>query len=65
MGPRNQHVVPRGSKWAVRRAGSARVTKKFDTQKEAIQEGRRIARKQGTELYIHRRNGRVRARNSY
>ncbi len=65
MGPRNQHVVPRGGKWAVRRAGSARVTKKFDTQKEVIQGGRRIARKQGTELYIHRLNGRVRARNSY
>ncbi len=61
MGSSGQHVVPRGGKWAVRRAGSAKVTKKFDTQSEAIQEGRRIARRQGTELYIHGRSGRVRA----
>lgn len=60
-----QHVVPRDGKWAVRRTGAVRVTRRFDTQDEAIEAGRDIAQKQGTELYIHGRDGRIRERNSY
>ena len=60
-----QHVVPRDGKWAVRRTGSDKLTKKFNTQKEAIREARKIARNQGTELYIHGRDGRIRDRDSY
>lgn len=61
-----QHVVPRGNgKWAVRRGGANRASRRFDTQREAIEAGRKIARKQGTELYIHGRDGRVRERSSF
>ena len=60
-----QHVVPNGDRWSVRRAGSVRITGTFETQQEAIERGRDIARKQGTELYIHGRDGRIRERNSY
>lgn len=59
------HVVPRNGKWAVRRSGSGKATRIFDTQKKAIREGRRIARSQGAELYIHGRDGRIRDRDSY
>ena len=31
-----QHVVPRDGKWGVRKSGSDKVTKTFDTQREAI-----------------------------
>lgn len=65
MPPKNQHVVPRGDKWAVRKSGSVRVTRSFDTQKEAIKAARDIARNQGSEVYIHGRDGRIRDRNSY
>lgn len=65
MASKSQHVVPRDGKWAVRRTGSDRVTKKFDTQREAIARGREIARNQATELYIHGRDGRIRDRESY
>ena len=65
MASKSQHVVPRDGKWAVRRSGSDRVTKTFDTQKEAIREGRRIARRQGTELYIHGRDGRIRDHDTF
>lgn len=65
MSKPGQHVVPRDGKWAVRKAGSSRTTKKFNTQKEAIREARKIAKTQGTELYIHGRNGRIRERDSY
>ena len=65
MNRKAQHVVPRDGKWAVRRTGAVRVTQRFDTQGEAIEAGRDIARKQGTELYIHGRDGRIRERSSY
>lgn len=62
---RNQHVVPRNGQWAVRGAGNSRATRVFDTQGEAIDAAREIARNQGTELVIHRPDGRIREKNSY
>ena len=60
-----QHVVPRDGKWAVRKTGANRVTRSFETQREAIEAARDIARNQRTELYIHGRAGRIRERDSY
>lgn len=65
MSKKGQHVVPSGGKWSVRTAGSARASGTFDTQKEAIESAREKARKQGTELYVHGRDGRIRERSSY
>jgi len=65
MPRKSQHVVPRDGKWAVRRTGAARVSRKFDTQREAIEAARDIARRQGTDLYIYGQDGRIRERNSY
>ena len=65
MARKGQHVVPRDGGWAVRKAGSVKVTKKFKTQKEVIKAARDIAKKQGTELYIHKKNGLIRERDSY
>ena len=62
---RNQHVVPAKEGWAVRSSGSQRATKVFDTQKEAIAAGRRIAMNQGSELLVHGRNGRIREKSTY
>lgn len=65
MSVKGQHVVPNGGKWSVRKAGSARASGTFVTQQEAIDHARSIARNQGTELYIHGRDGRIRERDSY
>ena len=62
---RNQHVVPTKDGWAVKRAGSPKATKVFDTQQEAIERGRQIARNQRSELLIHGRDGRIRKKNTY
>ena len=62
---KNQHVVPRNGKWAVRGAGNRRVTSVHDTQAEAIGAATRIARNQRSEAVIHRRNGKIRDRDSY
>lgn len=60
-----QHIVPRGSDWAVRREGADRVTSIHSTQREAELAGREIARNQHTELFIHGRDGRIRDRDSF
>ncbi|ETD87356.1 DUF2188 domain-containing protein [Rhodobacter capsulatus] len=60
MAQKGQHVVPASEGWAVRRSGSERASAVFATQDEAIQRGRELARAQGTELYIHGRDGRIR-----
>jgi uncharacterized protein YdaT len=62
---KGQHVVPHNGDWAVRGEGNERVTETFDTQREAIERGRAIAINQGSELFIHRPDGRIRERNTY
>jgi uncharacterized protein YdaT len=62
---KNQHVVKHGKKWAVRGAGNNKVTQIFNTQKEAINKGKEICKNQGSELYIHGKDGKIRDKNSY
>ena len=65
MSKKNQHVVPHGDRWAVRREGNKKVTQTTRTQKEAINIARQIARDQGSEVVIHRPDGTIRDRDSY
>ena len=65
MTTKSQHVVPNGGKWAVRRAGAERASGVYSTQKEAIARGKELAKNQGTELYVHGEDGRIRERNTY
>lgn len=65
MSGKNQHVIPSGDRWAVRRAGSSRSSRVFDTQREAISAATGIARSQGVALYIHGRDGLIRERVSF
>lgn len=61
----NQHVVPNGDIWQVKKERSNRATKNFNTQKEAINYARDLSRKQESELVIHDRKGRIRDKDSY
>lgn len=62
---KNQHVVPDGKKWGVKGEGNSKATELFDTQKEAIERAREIARNQRSEVVIHRKDGRIRDKDSY
>ena len=62
---KNQHVTPRDCGWAVIGEGNSKPSSLHDTQMEAVQSAREIARNQQSELLIHGRNGRIRARDSY
>lgn len=61
----NQHIVPNGNLWQVKRENSDKATKNFATQKEAIDYGRNIAKNQESELVIHDKKGRIRDKDSY
>ena len=59
------HVVPREEGWAVRRSHAERDSSRHGTQEQAIEAGRRTAKRESTELFVHRPDGRIRDRDSY
>lgn len=60
MAKSTHHVVPSlDGGWNVRKAGSARASKHFETKTEAISWGRALSRKQNTEFWIHKRDGTI------
>ena len=66
MAKSSQHVIPHlDGGWSVLKGGSIRSTRRFDTQKEAISYARRLSKAQGSELYVHGRDGLIRSRDSY
>lgn len=62
---KSQHIVPHDNGWAVKGEGAERASSVHQTQREAIERGREIARHQGTELFVHGRDGRIRERDTY
>lgn len=65
MTGKNQHVVPHQDGCVVKGAGNQRATSVHDTQQQAIDAAREIARNQQSELVIHRPDGRIRDKDSH
>lgn len=65
MSGKNQYVVRAGERWGVRGEGNSKLTKTFDTQREAIGLGRNIARNQKAELRIQGQDAKFREAWSY
>jgi Uncharacterized protein conserved in bacteria (DUF2188) len=65
MSKGDQHVVPSGTEWGVKGEGNGKFTSKHETQAQAIEAAREIARHQQGEVVIHRPDGRIRDRDSY
>lgn len=65
MSKKNQHVTPHPEGWAVRGAGNQRATSIHTKQSEAIAAARAQAVNNGSELFVHGRNGQIRERNTY
>ncbi|MFP4249323.1 MAG: DUF2188 domain-containing protein [Armatimonadota bacterium] len=64
--PAAQHVIVHmDGGWAVKKHGSTRATRRFDSRKAAISYARKLSRKHSTDLYIHGRDGMVRSKISY
>ena len=62
---KNQHVTPKGDKWQVKGAGNSKATKLFDTQADAKAYAHQIAVNQQSELIVHGRDGKIRAKDSF
>lgn len=62
---KDQHVVPVNGKWGVRGEGNSKLTAITRTQAEAEAIARRISQNQGSELFIHRKDGTIRDRDSH
>jgi len=62
---RNQHVVPYGGHWAVRKEGNTRITSVYKTKRDAISAARKFASSGASELVIHGRNGKVLEKDTY
>ena len=63
---KTRHVLPnpKGG-WSVRQSGASRASRVFGTQADAMKFGRAIAKQEGAELYVHRRDGTIRQKDSY
>jgi len=60
------HVIPNpNGGWSVKKEGSHRASKKFETKDSAVCYAREISRDRKTELYIHNKDGRISDRRSY
>ncbi len=66
MSRKDRHVVPNADRgWSVRKSGAERASRVFDTQRQAIDYARAQAKKDKAELYIHKKDGTIRERDSY
>lgn len=65
MAKKNVWVSPRGDKWAVQREGSERASKVTERKSEAEKTARDIAKKEGVELIVQRRDGTIQSKDSF
>lgn len=51
--------------WVVKKGGSLRATRHFETKSEAETWGRKLSTQQGSVLVIHKRDGTIESTNSH
>ena len=66
MAKKNQHVTPhpKGG-WQVKKEGAKRAGSRHKTQGAAIDQARKSAKREKTEVVIHRKDGKIRDSDSY
>ena len=63
---KSHHVVPNpDGGWDVKKGGSSRASGHYDTKKDAVDQGRQISKNQGTEFYIHGKDGQIQQKDSH
>lgn len=61
-----RHVVPNDEGgWSSKKGGSQRASKNFETKKDAEDYSRELSRKEGSELIIHGKDGKIQRSNSH
>jgi hypothetical protein len=66
MTKKSNHVIPatKGG-WSVKKSGSTRASKHFETKEDAVKYARKISRDSSSELYIHKKDGTIQERDSF
>ena len=63
---KDHHVTPHpDGGWQVKREGAKRASTRHDTQGDAIDQARKGAQRERTEVVIHRKDGKIRDSDSY
>ncbi|MEP0938189.1 MAG: DUF2188 domain-containing protein [Ekhidna sp.] len=66
MGRKTRHVVPNSEGgWDSKKGGAERASKHFDTKKDAEKYSRDLSRKEGSELIIHKKDGKIHRADSH
>lgn len=66
MPNKNNHwITPKEKGWGDVREGNQRPSRVYPTQKEAFDAARESAKKEGGEVFIQNRHGKIRERNTY
>ncbi len=65
MNKPNIHVIRREQRWAVKRENVNGFAATFDTQEDASNKGRELARQDGVDFFLHAEDGSVFLRDSY
>ncbi len=66
MAKSSHHVVPspKGG-WSVKKGGAEKASKHFDVKKDAVSYARDVSKNQGTELYVHKKDGTIQQKDSH
>lgn len=59
------HITPHKNGWQVLSSNSDKAYRVVDTQKEAIEIAKEVAKNQKTDIKIHGRNGQIRVGHNY
>lgn len=64
---KSHHVVPNSDKggWDVKKGGAERASLHTNNKQDAIDRAREISQNQGTELFVHNKNGQIASRDSH
>jgi len=63
---KSHHIVPNSAGgWDIKKGGSTRSSGHFDKKQDAIDAGRQISKNQGTEFYIHGKDGKIQKKDSH
>ena len=63
---KTHHVVPNpNGGWDVKKGGSEKASNHFDKKNDAVEKGREISQNQGSEFYIHGKDGKIQSKDSH
>lgn len=66
MTKKTHHIIPnpKGG-WDLKKGGAEKASNHFDKKIDAIDKGREISRRQGSEFYIHGKDGKIQSKDSH